>query len=80
MKRASNNITRIVEDSEQVWTSTSTITRPIKVDFEEISASYDPRQNTFPQKGKQDLINSFTGESLKRHREGYIFPQSSSNY
>ena len=41
---------------------------------------YDPRQSTFPHKGEQDLINSFTGESLKRHREGYIYPQSSANY
>ena len=78
MKKAANNVSYIIENSKQMKTFTSTITRPI--DIGDMSDSYDPRQMTFPPQGKQDLIHSLTGESLKRHREGYIYPQQITFY
>ena len=80
MKKSKNNISYIVETSGQVIVLTATTTRQINIEAGQISASYDPRESTFPEKGKQDLIHSLSGKSLKRHSERYIWPQSTANY
>ena len=80
MKKSKNNISHIVKTSGQVIVLTATTTREILIEAGQISTSYDPRESTYPEKGKQDLIHSLTGKSLKRHREGYIYPQSATEY
>ena len=85
MKKASNNLTYLIDKGSATWVFVAAGTENLDDNSEEkrlkeLGVASNPRQSTYPVNENLDLFHLWTGAPIVNYREGFVLQQSRTFY